>query len=326
MKGEVPRAGARLDRRRRRIVGRERPGFGIEAELPHEIAAEAGRQHEAIVGIGLDGVRVGLGRDDLLGWLHRAVRRDRVHRHLVVGIGGGQQEAAAAVGGDVGHAAVERAVGDVAELAGGGIDAEACRHHRLAARGGEQEFLVRAYRHRRRARRLGDAGNRHLLDRREIAVLRIKLQDVNLVAVGAADIDEGRSPGRQRGGRQRKRRGECGDASQVSLPCVPPGRAVHCLNDRSATLLVARFAVKIGPTKGNGRGMPGRFCAMEGSLVVYWTTISTRRFCGSRTLSPVGTSSWLSPLPMTVIAWAGTPSRTSASLTALARRSDSAML
>src|SRR6266853_1285163 len=37
-------------------------------------------------------------------------------------------------------------------------------------------------------------------------------------------------------------------------------------------------------------------------------TISTRRFCGSRTLSPVGTSSWLSPLPMTVIAWAGTPS------------------
>ena len=58
----------------------------------------------------------------------------------------------------------------------------------------------------------------------------------------------------------------------------------------------------------------------------YWTTISTRRFCGSRTLSPVGTSSWLSPLPMTVIACAGTPSRTRASLTALARRSDSAML
>ena len=58
----------------------------------------------------------------------------------------------------------------------------------------------------------------------------------------------------------------------------------------------------------------------------YWMTISTRRFCGSRTLSPVGTSSWVSPLPMTVIACAGTPSRTSASLTALARRSDSAML
>jgi hypothetical protein len=37
-------------------------------------------------------------------------------------------------------------------------------------------------------------------------------------------------------------------------------------------------------------------------------------------LSPVGTSSWLSPLPMTVIAWEGTPSRTRASLTALARR------
>jgi len=48
----------------------------------------------------------------------------------------------------------------------------------------------------------------------------------------------------------------------------------------------------------------------------YWTRISTRRFCGSRTLSPVGTSSWLSPLPMTVIAWGRHASRTKASLTA----------
>ena len=58
----------------------------------------------------------------------------------------------------------------------------------------------------------------------------------------------------------------------------------------------------------------------------YWRTISTRRFCGSRTPSAVGTSGWLSPLPTTEIAVAGTPSRTRASLTALARRSDSAML
>jgi hypothetical protein len=33
-------------------------------------------------------------------------------------------------------------------------------------------------------------------------------------------------------------------------------------------------------------------------------------------LSPVGTKRWLSPLPMTVIACAGTPSRTRASLPA----------
>src|SRR5881394_1121661 len=59
---------------------------------------------------------------------------------------------------------------------------------------------------------------------------------------------------------------------------------------------------------------------------IYWMTISTRRFCGSRTPSAVGTSGWLSPRPTTAIAVAGTPSRTRASLTALARRSDSAML
>ena len=35
--------------------------------------------------------------------------------------------------------------------------------------------------------------------------------------------------------------------------------------------------------------MPGRFCATKVACL-YWTTISTRRFCGSRTPSPVGTS------------------------------------
>ena len=58
----------------------------------------------------------------------------------------------------------------------------------------------------------------------------------------------------------------------------------------------------------------------------YCTTISTRRFCGSRTPSPVCTRRPCSPRPTTLIACAGTPSRTRASLTALARRSDSAML
>ena len=59
---------------------------------------------------------------------------------------------------------------------------------------------------------------------------------------------------------------------------------------------------------------------------LYWMTISTRRFCGSRTPSPVCTSRPCSPRPTTEIACAGTPSRTRASFTALARRSDSAML
>ena len=60
--------------------------------------------------------------------------------------------------------------------------------------------------------------------------------------------------------------------------------------------------------------------------IAYWMTISTRRFCGSRTPSAVWTRRPASPRPITVIACAGTPSRTRASFTALARRSDSAML
>jgi len=76
MEREVPWTGTSLHLRRRRIVGRERAGRGIEAELPDEIAAEAGCQHEAIGGVGLDGVGVGLGRDDL--FEHHFGRRRRI--------------------------------------------------------------------------------------------------------------------------------------------------------------------------------------------------------------------------------------------------------
>src|SRR5512132_1387339 len=55
-------------------------------------------------------------------------------------------------------------------------------------------------------------------------------------------------------------------------------------------------------------------------------TISTRRFCASRTPSLVGTSGSASPLLIVVITAAGTPSRTSSALTASVRRSESARL
>ena len=50
--------------------------------------------------------------------------------------------------------------------------------------------------------------------------------------------------------------------------------------------------------------------------------ISTRRFCGSRTPGPVGTSRCVSPKPWMVIAFCGTPSLTSSACTAWARRTD----
>jgi hypothetical protein len=56
------------------------------------------------------------------------------------------------------------------------------------------------------------------------------------------------------------------------------------------------------------------------------SAISTRRFCSSGTPSPVGTAGSASPTAMPLIALAGTPCATSASLTACSRRSDSAWL
>ena len=55
---------------------------------------------------------------------------------------------------------------------------------------------------------------------------------------------------------------------------------------------------------------------------IYLMMISTRRFCGSRTPGPVGTSRCVSPKPWMVIALSGTPSLTNSASTALARRID----
>ena len=50
--------------------------------------------------------------------------------------------------------------------------------------------------------------------------------------------------------------------------------------------------------------------------------ISTRRFCGSRVLSGVGTSRLVSPKPRATISLRGTPRRTSSAATLFARRTD----
>ena len=98
-------------------------------------------------------------------------------------------------------------------------------------------------------------------------------------------------------------------------------------DDRPGTATrLRRLFLELGGKErlGGGPGKPGRPVPVGPSA--YWMTISTRRFCGSRTPSAVWTSRPCSPRPITAIACAGTPSRTRASFTAFARRSDSAML
>ena len=62
-------------------------------------------------------------------------------------------------------------------------------------------------------------------------------------------------------------------------------------------------------TKKKGHPKAPRFPHHE--VEIYLMTISTRRFCGSRTPAPVGTSGWVSPKPWMVMALFGTPSFTS---------------
>ena len=98
------------------------------------------------------------------------------------------------VGGDVGHAVGQRAARDVLELAARRVDGEAGRDLRLAARPDVEEPPIGAHRHRCRAARLLDAGDRHLLHERQVAALPVELEHVDLVALGIADVDEGGRP------------------------------------------------------------------------------------------------------------------------------------
>jgi len=87
--------------------------------------------------------------------------------------------------------------GHVFEPAAGGVDGEPHRELRLATRADVEEPAIGAHRHRRRDPRLGDPGDRHLLDHRQVAALPVELQHVDFVALGVADVD-------QRGGARRR--------------------------------------------------------------------------------------------------------------------------
>src|SRR6185437_3840998 len=84
--------------------------------------------------------------------------------------------------------------------------------------------------------------------------------------------------------------------------------------------------LSLKPPKHIGPGLlPGRW-PLDPLGSEYHIEISTRRFCGSRTPSAVGTRGFSLPCQLSSIAEAGTPSRTSAALTVSARRFESARL
>ncbi len=86
-----------------------------------------------------------------------------------------------------------------------------------------------------------------------------------------------------------------------------------------------------GETKSRRRGLrrlsgPPRGSRGEVAGARYGKTISTRRFCGSRTPSGVGTRGSFMPRPATSISLRGTPRCSRAAATAFARRSESRWL
>ncbi len=155
----------------------------------------------------------------------------------------------------------------------------------------------------------------------------------------------GRSAGRAARGRDRRRRPRCvRDRAAAAGPSVvdhaggadhAPHRRLRPASGRAALRDHRRQLPRL--RSGDAAAQPGG----QGELVLtpaggdaarrrrpgdQRRMISTRRFCGSRTSGPVGTSGWVSPKPLMVIVPAATPSRTSSAATARARRSDSARL
>ena len=221
MEREVPRAGFLLHADRRRGVRRQLARGRVELELIDGVIAEGRHDHVPVPRVGQDRMRVRMVRQDLVRRLHGSRRPDRAHRHLVAGIRGAEQEAARAVGGDVRHAVGERPAAECLSLPRRGIDGESRHDLGLAARADVEDAAVGAHRHRRRDPRLGDAGDRHLLHRRQVAALPIELEHDDLVALGIADIDEGGGGSRRCHHRPRKREDREESRPEPGMACVP---------------------------------------------------------------------------------------------------------
>jgi hypothetical protein len=84
--------------------------------------------------------------------------------------------------------------------------------------------------------------------------------------------------------------------------------------------------VKKSPPRRTGRADGDQCGPRAGGRRYYGNMISTRRFCGSRTPGAVGTRGSFMPRPVTTISLRGTPRRSRAAATALARRSESRWL
>jgi hypothetical protein len=128
--------------------------------------------------------------------------------------------------------------------------------------------------------------------------------------------------------------GGCNFSSlSIGLRAILPARDPRCRPARRRAGIAHRrrscFRVRFydAPSTENrgaaSRRRPRGQLGSSAQLPARWIWISTRRFCGSRTPSAVGTSGLDSPRPIVVIEVAGTPSRTSSAFTASARRTES---
>ncbi len=197
MKDEVARPGAGARAPGRRLVVVEAAGRGVEAELAHQVAAEAGGEGEAVRRIDLHRVGVRLGGDDLLRRLRDAVGADRADRDQAGVVGGAEQEAAAAVGRDPAHAGRQRRLAD----SSGGR-----RRGRWPGSGRERAPLrIEACRTRRSGETASGITRPPQAKRCELAqrpsAPRRERQDGDVVAVGVGDVDDGMR------GRRRRRSG-----------------------------------------------------------------------------------------------------------------------
>ena len=118
-----------------------------------------------------------------------------------------------------------------------------------------------------------------------------------------------------------------GESGRAPLPTVP--RRSVCRFARRPLSGLPRVRERPQAFKKNRRGVTAAVVRSprrrpgEGGRVRQGKTISTRRFCGSRTPSAVGTRGSFMPRPATTMSLRGMPNRSRATATALARRSDS---
>lgn len=188
---EMARAGFRIYSDGGGDIWCQDAGDVIKCELVNVVVTQCECQDASVSRVGENRVSIRVVLQNLTGSLHNTWWPDGVNGDFMSGVGRPQQEAAGTIGSEVGHAVSEWATSDMSQGTFFLVNGKSNRNLWLAARPNVEKPVVGAHGHGCRDPGLSDARDHHFLYYRQFAVLFVEPEDVDIIALGIADVCEG---------------------------------------------------------------------------------------------------------------------------------------